>query len=146
MPVSFLSTGGLYGWIEPAQARSSGQFGLVFGRTTRLLHSFWRMGVPATVTFSAIGRSELCTLEVADLMETPGGLRVPTDQEGQRQEVAIHGYRPAHASLRVRAENRQVMNRSRSNPHGAPRQPHPINVLRNHHDGLRDRPRRGGRR
>ena len=47
----------------------------------------------------AFRRSELCALEVADLAETPDGLRVlirrsKTDQEGQGQEVAIpRGYR-----------------------------------------------------
>ena len=47
----------------------------------------------------AFRRSELCALDVADLTETPDGLRVlirhsETDQEGQGQEVAIpRGYR-----------------------------------------------------
>lgn len=47
----------------------------------------------------AFRRSELCALEVADLTETPDGLRVlirrsKGDQEGQGQEVAIpRGYR-----------------------------------------------------
>jgi integrase len=47
----------------------------------------------------AFRRSELCALDVADLTETPDGLRVlirhsKTDQEGQGQEVAIpRGYR-----------------------------------------------------
>jgi integrase len=47
----------------------------------------------------AFRRSELCALEVADLTETPDGLRVTirpskTDQEGQGAEVAIlRGYR-----------------------------------------------------
>ena len=46
----------------------------------------------------AFRRSELCALEVADLTETPDGLRVlirrsKGDQEGQGQEVAIpRGY------------------------------------------------------
>jgi hypothetical protein len=59
----------------------------------------------------AFRRSELCALEVANLTETPDGLRVlirhsKTDQEGQGHEVAIsHGYRPARASLQARAEN-----------------------------------------
>jgi site-specific recombinase XerD len=43
---------------------------------------------------SAMRRSELCALEVADLTETPDGLRVlirrsKGDQEGQGQEIAI---------------------------------------------------------
>jgi hypothetical protein len=48
---------------------------------------------------SAMRRSELCALEVADLTETPDGLRVMIrhskgDQEGQGQEIAIpRGYR-----------------------------------------------------
>jgi site-specific recombinase XerD len=47
----------------------------------------------------AFRRSELCALEVADLTETPDGLRVlirrsKGDQEGQGQEIAIpRGYR-----------------------------------------------------
>jgi site-specific recombinase XerD len=47
----------------------------------------------------AFRRSELCALEVADLVEVPDGLRVvirhsKTDQEGQGQEIAIpRGYR-----------------------------------------------------
>jgi site-specific recombinase XerD len=47
----------------------------------------------------AFRRSELCALDVADLVEVPDGLRVlirhsKTDQEGQGQEVAIpRGYR-----------------------------------------------------
>jgi hypothetical protein len=47
----------------------------------------------------AFRRSELCALYVADLTETPDGLRVlirhrKTDREGQEQEVAIpRGYR-----------------------------------------------------
>jgi integrase len=43
---------------------------------------------------SAMRRSELCALQVADLSETPDGLRVlirrsKTDQEGQGQEIAV---------------------------------------------------------
>jgi integrase len=43
---------------------------------------------------SAMRRGELCALEVADLTETPDGLRVlirrsKTDQEGQGQEIAV---------------------------------------------------------
>ena len=53
----------------------------------------------------AFRRSELCALEVADLTEVPGGLRIlirrsKGDQEGQGQEVAIpRGYklRPVEA-------------------------------------------------
>jgi integrase len=53
----------------------------------------------------AFRRSELCALEVADLTETPDGLRVlirrsKGDQEGQGQEIAIpRGYklRPVEA-------------------------------------------------
>jgi integrase len=47
----------------------------------------------------AFRRSELCALEVADLTETPDGLRIlirrsKTDQEGQGQEIAIpRGFR-----------------------------------------------------
>jgi len=47
----------------------------------------------------AFRRSELCALDVADLADTPDGLRVlirhsKTDQEGQGQEIAIpRGYR-----------------------------------------------------
>jgi integrase len=42
----------------------------------------------------AFRRSELCALEVADLVEAPDGYRVlirrsKTDQEGQGQEIAI---------------------------------------------------------
>ena len=53
----------------------------------------------------AFRRSELCALEVADLVEVPDGLRVlirrsKADQTGERQEVAIpRGYklRPVEA-------------------------------------------------
>jgi integrase len=61
------------------------------GRRDRALLAFGFAG--------AFRRSELCALEVADLTETPDGLRVlirrsKGDQEGQGQEVAIpRGYR-----------------------------------------------------
>jgi hypothetical protein len=45
-------------------------------------------------------------------METPGGLRVPTDQEGQGPEMAVpRSYQPARASLQAGLKTRQVMNR-----------------------------------
>ena len=59
----------------------------------------------------AFRRSELIALEVADLAETPDGLRVTirrskTDQEGEGAEVAIlRSCRPARASLHARVEN-----------------------------------------
>ena len=63
----------------------------MIGRRDRALLAFGFAG--------AFRRSELCALDVADLTETPDGLRVlirrsKGDQEGQGQEVAIpRGYR-----------------------------------------------------
>lgn len=63
----------------------------MIGRRDRALLAFGFAG--------AFRRSELCALQVADLTETPDGLRVlirrsKGDQEGQGQEVAIpRGYR-----------------------------------------------------
>src|SRR5271165_2917682 len=63
----------------------------MIGRRDRALLAFGFAG--------AFRRSELCALDVADLTETPDGLRVLIrrsngDQEGQGQEVAIpRGYR-----------------------------------------------------
>jgi integrase len=60
---------------------------------------------------SAMRRSELCALQVADLTEAPDGLRVlirrpKGDQEGQGQEIAVpRGYRlrPVEAHRRSAA-------------------------------------------
>jgi integrase len=65
---------------------------------------------------SAFRRSELCALEVADLVEVPDGLRVvirrsKTDQTGEGQEVAIpRGYklRPVDSLDMLRVYSRRA--------------------------------------